>query len=141
MASRGLVAAGILALIGAFTLTVHSPPVSADNHASMRMYKLNNKGQLNRVRWLKGVGEAGCRGSGKAREVNKFAQVGFLYCTLYAESNCQEGSELTAMWDGDDYKRADIDISQPQVRLLRGTEWVLDPKENVELKSWYCEYE
>ena len=141
MAYRKLVAAVVWALAGAVPLGVPSPPVVADNHASMRMYKLNSKGQLNRVRWLKNVGEAGCHGGDRAREVSKFAQIGFLYCTLYADPDCREGSELTAMWDGEDYKRAEIDVSQPQVRLLRGTEWVLDPNENVELKSWYCEYE
>ena len=141
MAYRRLVVIAVSALVCSVLSAPLSPPASADNHATMRMYKLNNKGQLNRVRWLKDVDEEGCRGSSRAREVSKFAQIGFSYCTLYSEADCQAGSEVTAMWDGDEYRRAEIDESQPQVRLLRGTEWVLNPQENVEIKSWYCEYE
>lgn len=123
------------------TMAIGMPqPGFTDEHGKLRMYKLNSKGQPVRQKWLKDTEEEGCHTSFRSREVYRFAQLGFEFCTLYSQDDCAAGSEVPATWGGRKYVKADFDIEQPQNRLLEGTEWYLHPEENIEISSWYCEY-
>jgi hypothetical protein len=117
-----------------------SEPVFADSHAKVRMYKMNSKGQSFLQRWIKNKEVEGCHSLSGGKEVQRFSQTGYNFCQLYAEDNCLAGSEVPAMWGGKRYRVADIDISEPQIKLLRGTKWLLAPDKNVSIRSWYCEY-
>ena len=128
-------------LLGATILTFPMPDLAlADSHGKVRMYKLNKKGQLLKQRWLKDEEVAGCHDTFKARNVHRFAQVGYAYCQLFSTEGCQAGSEVTAKWGGERYKSADFDLDEPQVNLPKGTEWFLHESENVQIKSWACYY-
>ena len=109
------------------------------SNASIRLYKLNNKGQLINQRWLGDTDEEGCHNLRAVRKVHRFAQVGYSYCELYREKGCSEGSQVAAKWRGSKYRKADIDVKQPQQRLLPGSNWYLDPDKNIEIASWYCQ--
>ena len=113
---------------------------AADHHGNVRFYKLNSKDQYVKQRWLKDREKPGCRDLKRSRKVNRFAQTGFAWCTVYSGDACAAGSELPVMWGGKHYRTADIDITQPQNKLLPGSEWYLHPDENIKIGSWYCEY-
>ena len=127
-------------LFGGGTLAI-SPQVAGSDHGSVRIYKLNSKGQPVRQRWIRKEEEPGCHDFRGRREVHRFAQVGFAWCTVYSGDKCAAGTEMPAMWRGERYRSADIDISKPQVRLLPGALWYLHDSKNVEMGSWACYYE
>ena len=114
--------------------------VFADNHAKVRMYKTNTKGQHFLQRWVKHEEDSGCHSSSRDRKVNRFSQTGYNFCQLYSKEGCLPGSEVPAMWGGKRYRVADIDIKQPQIKLLQGTKWMLAADDNALIRSWYCEY-
>lgn len=117
---------------------LHSP--AAASGGSVRAYKLNSKNQLIRQSWTKNSDEAGCHDLWRARQVHRFAQVGFAWCTIYAGDDCAAGSELAATWVGGKYRQAEIAEGEPQIKILPGSNWYLSDSENVEVGSWYCEY-
>lgn len=112
-----------------------------DDHGKIRMYKLNNKGQALNQLWVKKPKPDQCVNAIRNRKVFRFSQVGFAYCQVFSKKDCEEGSEVRAKWGGKKYRVADIDISQPQIKLLRGTEWILSPDTNLVVRSWYCSYQ
>jgi len=125
-------------LIAALSAT--SFPLVADQHGSVRMYKLNSKDQMVNRRWVKKSEQPGCHDLRGRKKAHRFAQVGFSWCTVYSEGDCLAGSEIKAMWHGEKYRTADIDISAPQIKLLPGSNWYLDESENILVGSWFCEY-
>ena len=130
-----------LAVLGCAFIALAFPlNAPADNHGKVRMYKINKKGQLLKQRWLKDDEVPGCHDTIQARNVHRFAQVGFEYCHIYSKEGCESGSELFVTWRGKRYKNADFDIEQPQSRIARGTEWYLHETENLKVRSWACYY-
>ena len=122
-------------------LAVPALPAVADDHGKLRMYKMNSKGQLNRQKWLKDTEKPGCHNTLKARKVHRVAQVGFKWCKIYEQEDCTKGTAVKATWGGDKYKDAPFDFAKPQLKLVKGTEWILDPEGNVTIRSWKCIYE
>jgi hypothetical protein len=120
-------------------VVVAGPSIAAE--PSIRLYKLNNKGQLVNQRWVGDMDREGCHNLRGIRKVHRFAQVGYAWCELYRERGCDESSRVTAMWRGKHYRKADIDVSEPQPRLYPGSRWYLHPERNVEIASWYCRFE
>ena len=116
-------------------------PLRADDHGSVRIYKLNSKDQLVKQRWIKNRHLSGCRDLRRSRKAYRFAQTGFAWCTVYADGDCAEGSEIAAMWRGKNYRTADIDINKPQTKMLPGSEWYLDEDSNIKIGSWFCSYQ
>jgi hypothetical protein len=115
--------------------------VHADDHGKIRMYRLNKKGQAINQLWVKKPKPEKCVNAIRNRKVFRFSQVGFSYCQIFSQKNCAQDSEVPAKWGGKKYRVADIDIEQPQIRLLRGTEWLLSPDTNMSIRSWYCSYQ
>ncbi len=125
------VATGVLFIVSSFPA----------NAAHVRFYELHKNDGQKRIR-VKNNDQPGCHnfggwGSGK-KELHRMAQVGFSWCSVYSEPDCPANKVLEARWQGKDYRIADIDVSQPQTRLLRGSKWQFAEK-NVDAASWYCE--
>ena len=112
----------------------------ADDHGKVRIYKLNKKDQLVRLRRIKMEAGSVCNNQKKNQKAHRFALIGFKSCTVYDNKNCRSGDEVSALWGGGKYRSADIDISQPQTLLLEGTEWYFSSQENVTIRSWSCSY-
>ena len=132
-----------VALAGMFilVLSLSLPVVShGDGNGKIRMYKLNKKKQLVKLNWIKGGGEMVCVNSKKRRDIHRFAQIGYEFCQLFAEKDCEAGTEVTAMWTGKKLRNTDIDISRPQTKLLQGSEWITHPEKNTAIRSWFCSY-
>ena len=128
-------------LAAVLLVAVSITPAIADNHGKVRMYKLNKKGQLLKQRWLRNTEQSGCHNTLKKSEVHRFAQVGFTYCQLFSAKNCAGESVLAVTWGGGEYRTATVDLDQPQEQIVQGTQWYLDPEQNVVVNSWSCAYE
>jgi len=115
---------------------------NADDHGSIRLYKLNKKGQVIGQRWSRKLDVDGCYNLSKPRKAHRFAQIGYRYCRVFTQKECPAGSELAAMWTGKKYRveGLEIDTDQPQRRLFRGSKWVFDEKKNIFIMSIYCTY-
>ena len=124
----------------AFLITAASQLAIADNHGSVRIYKLNKKKQLVKQRWVKKDERPGCHDLRGNKKAYRFAQVNFAWCTVYKGDDCAAGTELRALWRGREYRAVDIDISMPQIKLLPGADWYLSADQNIKMGSWYCEY-
>ena len=113
---------------------------AADDHGSVRIYRLNSKDQLVKQRWVKDDNQAGCHSLSRKRKAHRFAQVGFAWCSVYLEKGCKPGTEAPAKWAGGRYRNADINVDGSQTKLLRGSKWYFHPTENILIASWACEY-
>jgi hypothetical protein len=131
---------GIICLLFLAISTVPFDAISHD-HGKIRIYKLNKKGQLARQKWLKDVDQAGCHNTFKSRQVHRFSQIGYKYCTIYSEENCNGGSELSATWQGKKLKKANFEMDVPQTQLIPGSDWFLHIDGNLTIKSWFCAYD
>lgn len=108
-----------------------------------RVHRLNSKGQMVRNMWTRKSERPGCHDLRGTKRAYKVAQIGFAWCSVYSAGDCKPGTELGAMWRGKKYRRGDIDIEQPQTRILQGSNWFLseeEDKQNVRVGSWRCEY-
>jgi len=100
-------------------------------YKTIRFYKKNKKGQLNKVLISRKKSQkTGCQNFTGSKKIYRLTQIGFKQCRLYAEKNCQSGSELTASWKG---KQAAKDFTQ-------GGEWLfnLNSEQGEAAKSWAC---
>lgn len=113
-------------------------PVSSLAEPSVRMYKVNKKAQQSRIRLGDAAHEAGCHNLVKARKVYRFAQVDFAWCTLHSKNNCTDDFFVPVLWQGRDYRKFQIDSSQPQTKLYPGSNWFPQLEEG-QVHSWYCE--
>ncbi len=127
----------VVSLIG-FGLPINA---LSHDHGNVRIYKLNKKGQALKQRWAKDTEIEGCHSSKKQKEAFRFAQAGYAYCTIYAEQDCESGSEIGAKWGKKKYRSADFDIDEPQIKLLKGDSWMISEEENTLIRSWFCSYE
>ncbi len=104
---------------------------------SVRFHKINKKDQLRRLFKIGSMDGPGCHDFLRRRKVHKFGQFGFASCQLYSEKGCPSEHQLSALWGGKKYRKADIDIKERQFDLLEGAEWFL-AEGNVVVKSWQC---
>ena len=124
--------------LAAFSLVVSSFLVSVVQAESVRFYELTKKDKEKRIFKVGSMQGAGCHSFLRKQYIHRFSQVGFQACTLYSKRKCKEGSIVTATWAGKSYKRANIDVTQPQEELLQGSEWVLAERNKL-VRSWKCE--
>ncbi len=123
-------------IVTSLLFLVSSLPATA---AHARFYELHKNDGQKRIR-AKNNDQPGCHNFGGwgRKELHRMAQVGFSWCSVYSEPDCPGDKMLEARWTGESYRVADIDISQPQTRFLRGSKWQFAGK-NVDAASWYCE--
>lgn len=112
-------------------------PSWAAGEANVRMYTINKKEQQRRINLKNASDVVGCHNMLRAKEVYRFAQVGFAWCSLHSEEECTDESLVSAMWVGREYRKYAIDSSQPQAKLYPGSHWLPQLAEE-RIKSWYC---
>lgn len=106
--------------------------------SDIRFYHLHKQDGQVRIR-NKNTDETGCHNFGwRKKGLHRVALTGYSACYVYSEKNCPQDKLLSAMWDGKQYRQADIDITQPQSKLLRGSRWMF-AKKNIKAQSWSCE--
>lgn len=130
--SRWLIFTAFAAAISWLTFSV-----GVANAAEIRFYKVNSKGQQSAVGFLRNRDEPGCHNTLGGRDVFRVAQIGFTYCQVYSEKNCEEGSALIMNWKGP--VRSNSARAQPTERLMPGDMWYFDENESLEINSWMCQ--
>lgn len=113
-------------------------PASSFGEGNARMYRINKKEQQFRISTGDDAREPGCHNARFRKNVYRFAQAGFAWCSMYSEKNCAEESIVSAMWEGGKYRRVKFDESMPQAKMYPGAEWVLGLEADP-VRSWYCE--
>ena len=98
--------------------------------ADFRLYNANKRLQQRRVGELANSERPGCHNLLIKRRIYRVAQVGFLHCTVYAEKDCAEGTELPVRWK---------DEERAVTKLTPGARWFLDGKRGSKMGSWQCE--
>lgn len=112
----------IVALSSACATAVHS--------ADFRIYTVNKQMQQSRAFKLSDGGESGCHNLLVKQRAHRVAQVGFERCTIYAERDCQTGSELTVRWKNE---------KKPTTEITQGARWFLEGKRGTKMASWHCQ--
>lgn len=125
----------LIAFVAATGIAITASTATAQA-GSIRFYKVNSKGQQSEIGFLRNRDEPGCHNVLGSREIFRVAQVGFTYCTVYAEEDCPDGQGLIMNWKGkvrDNSARA-----QPTERLMPGDLWYFGENDTREMNSWKC---
>lgn len=81
---------------------------------------------------IRNTDEPGCHNLFNKRRVYRAAQIGFATCTLYAEKDCEAGTEIEVRWKNK---------GEPKIAFTRGARWFLPGERGAKMKSWQCEGE
>ncbi len=122
------IAAAVLLVAWTWSLAAHG--------GEIRFYNVNKKGQQSEVRFVMGRDKPGCHNIFGGRDVFRVAQIGFTYCTVYAEKDCAEDSAMVMNWKGK--VRKNSARAQPTERLMPGDMWYFDDNGMREVSSWKC---
>ena len=113
-------------------LPVETLQAETDKLKIIRFYKLNSKGQQNRLIIRESrLKKTGCHNFATKPKVYRLTQIGFQHCWIYTKKNCEEGTAITGLWKGE---KQDTQFSQ-------GGEWLFThhDEKGVRAKSWRCE--
>lgn len=96
-----------------------------------RVYSVNKDMQLDRIPTFH-EGDPGCHNLLLRFVVYRVAQIGYKYCTVYAQKDCQAGTEIPVSWKKDE---------PPVKQFTPGDRWFLvsGNPHGHEMGSWYCE--
>lgn len=110
----------------ALLLVVGAPSLAAD----FRIYRANDKLQLDRVPTMN-EDQPGCHNLLLSLTIYRVAQIGFQHCSVYAEKDCQAGSEVPVSWKQE---------QAPVTRFTQGDRWFLvsDDPRGHKIGSWSC---
>lgn len=124
----------ITAAIVVLTFTVLAGCASQQSNGpatDFRIYRANDQLQLDQVPALN-TSEPGCQNMLLGLRVFRVAQIGFEHCTVYAEKDCREGTEVPVSWKQE---------NEPVTEFTQGDRWFLvgDEPQGHKMGSWYCE--
>lgn len=122
---------GTIALAALMLLAGCASQPSSSQPTDFRVYRANEQLQLDRIPTLN-ESEPGCHNMLLGLRVYRVAQIGFEHCTVYAEKDCREGTEVPVSWKQND---------EPVTQFTQGDRWFLvgdDPRGHT-MSSWYCE--
>lgn len=99
--------------------------------AEFRAYRANEELQLDRIPTLN-EDEPGCHNMMLGFSVYRVAQIGFEYCAIYSEKDCQAGTEVPVTWKKE---------KAPVKQFTQGDRWFLvsEERRGRSVGSWYCE--
>ena len=104
----------------------------------IRMYETNKKKQQRKIVIGKAVEEPGCHNLLWGKDVYRFAQFGYAWCSLYAREDCPRDAVIPAIWEDGKYRRYKIEEGQLQEKLYPGEKWIIKSS-GRDVQSWYCE--
>lgn len=111
------------------------PEIAAAADPEIKFYRLSRDKRIAEIEFILGTKDTGCHNFTPGRKVHRVSVIGFEFCSLFSESNCDKDSALKAKWKG----RTRIESKKhPLIELTQGSRWYLDPKTNVKAQSWYC---
>lgn len=98
--------------------------------ADLRMYTANNLLQQRRISMVRNTDEPGCHNLVTRRKIYRVAQIGFKTCTLYADKDCEAGTEIGVSWKNK---------KPPVNNFTQGARWFLPGERGSKTASWKCE--
>lgn len=119
-------------LLAATFLPIHTAFSEENKLQIIRFYKLNTKGQQNRIIIRESrLKKTGCHNFLTKPKIYRLTQIGFKHCVVFRKSKCAEGTEITGLWKGED----------PDTKFKQGGEWLFTQSDSKgeQVKSWYCE--
>lgn len=100
--------------------------------ADFRMYTANKYLQQRQITFVRNTDEPGCHNLITKRRIYRVAQIGFESCSVYAEKDCEEGTEISVRWKNK---------KDPTTVFTRGARWFLPGERGSKMASWKCEGE
>ncbi len=97
--------------------------------AEIRFYTANSRQQQSLITLVTGTGKPGCHNFLTKRRVYRISQVGFEYCRIFAEKNCNAEAVVTARWKNK---------KPPTDKLKPGARWFLAGERGAKIASWAC---
>ncbi len=97
--------------------------------AEIRFYTVNSRQQQSLVSLIAGTSKPGCHNFLTKRRVYRISQVGFEYCRIFAEKNCDAEAVVTARWKNK---------KPPTDKLTPGARWFLAGERGTKIGSWEC---
>lgn len=99
--------------------------------SDFRVYRANDDMQLDLIPVFN-EDEPGCHNMLLTLTVYRVAQIGYQYCSVYAEKDCKPGSEIQVSWKKE---------KEPVTQFTQGDRWFLvsDERRGHKMGSWYCE--
>lgn len=111
---------------------IHLAYAGDDTLKIIRFYKLNSKGQQNRlvIRQSR-LKKPGCHNFTTSPKIYRLTQIGYEYCIVFAKKNCSPGTEISGSWKGDEL----------DTKFSQGGEWLFThhDEKGVKAKSWSCQ--
>lgn len=117
----------VAACLGSMLLAMTSAAWAAD----FRVYRANDQLQLDQVP-IMDEDEPGCHNMLLRLTVYRVAQIGYEFCSIYAQKDCESGTEIPVTW-----KQEEAPVKQ----FTQGDRWFLvsDDRQGTTMGSWYCE--
>lgn len=81
---------------------------------------------------VRNTDEPGCHNLITKRRIYRVAQIGFEFCTLYSEKDCEEGAEIAVSWKNK---------KEPATEITPGARWFLPGERGSKMASWKCDSE
>ena len=97
--------------------------------ADLRMYTANKLLQQRRISMVRNTDEPGCHNMVTRRKIYRVAQIGFKTCTLYADKDCEAGTEIGVSWKNK---------KSPVNDFTQGARWFLPGERGSKTASWKC---
>ncbi len=98
--------------------------------AEIRFYKITKHGELKRQVFMRNDDKSGCHNTRGTRKVHRIAVIDFAHCSVYAEKDCKDQTELPAYWK----KKPD----REETKMTIGSRWYLNTDGNVKVRAWRC---
>ena len=111
---------------------LYAPPKEAE----IRFYSIDEQQQQRELVLGPGAGQAGCHNLPLTRAVYRIAQVGFIFCEVYAKKDCRPGSEHKLRWSA---TTQDPDKTEPTTLITPGAKWLFAATAGpAKVGSWSC---
>ena len=104
--------------------------------ASIRFYTINSQNQQRELYLLPNRGEAGCFNLPLSVDVYRVAQIGFVSCSVYSDSDCDPATAHLMHWSGK--ARKDPNKKKPTAFMTEGAMWRIEGPREAALRSWEC---
>ena len=104
--------------------------------ASIRFYTINSQNQQRELYLLPNRGEAGCFNLPLSVDVSRVAQIGFVSCSVYSDSDCDPATAHLMHWSGK--ARKDPNKKKPTTFMTEGAMWRIEGTREAALRSWEC---
>jgi len=111
---------------------LYAPPKETE----IRFYSMNEQQQQQELALVPGAGQVGCHNLPLTRAVYRVAQVGFTFCEIYAQKDCQPGSKYNLRWSA---TTQDPDKTESTTKITPGAKWLFATVSTAKVGSWSCQ--